>query len=285
MRWRAARRRERPRDGGPARREPADGRPPTATLAVEAEGLGVTFGARPALVDVTFSIPAGSLVGVLGPNGAGKTTLLRALLGELPHSGRAELRGRPGYVPQHTAAHEGFPIDALGVVLMGRYPRLGWLRRPTRADRTLALDLLDRVDLGEHARRQFSELSGGQRQRALVARALAQEGDVLLLDEPFTGVDAVSHEMLLTVLREQAAAGSTVLMTTHDVGEAGRVCDRLLMLNRELIAAGPTAEIFTPETLRRAYGAQVLELGTGTVLLDEGVHHHHGDEPPAGLTG
>jgi manganese/zinc/iron transport system ATP- binding protein len=252
---------------------------------VEVEGLGVAFDGRPALVDLSFSVPAGSLVGVLGPNGAGKTTLLRALLGELPHSGRATLSGRAGYVPQHTAAHQGFPIDALGVVLMGRYPRLGWLRRPGRADRELALALLDRVGLGDRARDQFSELSGGQRQRVLVARALAQEGELLLLDEPFTGVDATSHEKLLDVLREQAAAGTTVLMTTHDVGEAARVCDRLLILNRELVAEGPTGVIYSPETLRRAYGEQVLQLDGGTVLLDEGVHHEHGPEQSGGLTG
>jgi manganese/zinc/iron transport system ATP- binding protein len=251
--------------------------------AVEVADLRVAFGGRPALTDVSFTVPAGSLVGVLGPNGAGKTTLLRALLGELPHSGRAEVHGRTGYVPQHTAAHDGFPIDALGVVLMGRYPRLGWLRRPGRADRAVALGLLERMGLGDDARRQFSELSGGQRQRALVARALAQEGEVLLLDEPFMGVDTTSHETLLAVLREHAASGSTVLMTTHDVGEAGRVCDRLLILNRELVAEGPTEAIFTPETLRRAYGEQVLELGSGTVLLDEGVHHDHGAEPARGI--
>jgi ABC-type Mn2+/Zn2+ transport system ATPase subunit len=242
--------------------------------AVEVEHLGVAFDGRPALTDVSFAVPAGSLVGVLGPNGAGKTTLLRALLGDLPHSGRASVSGRTGYVPQHTAPHAGFPVDALGVVLMGRYPRLGWLRRPGAADRAAALALLDQVGLADHARRQFSDLSGGQRQRVLVARALAQEGDVLLLDEPFTGVDAVSHDKLLEVLRAQAAAGAAVLMTTHDVGEAGRVCDRLLILNRELIAEGPTESVFTPETLRRAYGSQVLELGGGAVLLDEGVHHH-----------
>jgi manganese/zinc/iron transport system ATP- binding protein len=253
-------------------------------LAAEVARLGVAFDGRPALADISFEVPAGPLVGILGPNGAGKTTLLRALLGELPHSGRAELHGRPGYVPQHTASHEGFPIDALGVVLMGRYPRLGWLRRPGRADREHALALLDRVGLREHARRQFAELSGGQRQRVLVARALAQEGDVLLLDEPFTGVDAVSHETLLAVLRELAADGRTVVMTTHDVGEAARVCDRLLILDRELVAEGATADVFTPETLRRAYGAQVLELGDGTVLLDEGVHHHHDEAPERGLT-
>jgi manganese/zinc/iron transport system ATP- binding protein len=257
---------------------------PSETFAIEVESLGVAFDGRPALTDISFRVPPGSLVGILGPNGAGKTTLLRALLGELPHSGRAELRGRPGYVPQHTAAHEGFPIDALGVVLMGRYPRLGWLRRPGRVDRQKALALLDRVGLADHSRRQFAELSGGQRQRVLVARALAQEGDVLLLDEPFTGVDAVSHETLLTVLRELAAEGRTVVMTTHDVGEAGRFCDRLLILDRELVAEGATADVFTPETLRRAYGAQVLELGEGTVLLDEGVHHHHDDSPDRGLT-
>jgi manganese/zinc/iron transport system ATP- binding protein len=257
----------------------------TDSPAIEVAGLGVAFNGRAALEDISFSVPSGSLVGVLGPNGAGKTTLLRALLGELPHSGRAAVRGRAGYVPQHTAPHQGFPVDALGVVLMGRYPRLGWLRRPGADDRDLALRLLDRVGLAEHARRQFSELSGGQRQRALVARALAQEGDVLLLDEPFTGVDAVSRDTLLGVLRGQAAAGSTVLMTTHDVGEAGRVCDRLLVLNTELVAEGPTVSVFTPDTLRRAYGGQVLELSSGTVLLDEGVHHHDDDATGGGLGG
>jgi ABC-type Mn2+/Zn2+ transport system ATPase subunit len=186
-------------------------------------------------------------------------------------------------VPQHTAAHEGFPVDALGVVLMGLYPQLGWLRRPGAAERAKALDLLERVGLREHARRQFSELSGGQRQRVLVARALAQEGDVLLLDEPFTGVDAVSHDKLLEVLRAQAAAGAAVLMTTHDVGEASRVCDRLLILNGELVAEGPTESVFTPEVLRRAYGGQVLELGSGAVLLDEGVHHHDHEPATGGL--
>ena len=250
--------------------------------AIEVQDLGVAFGERPALSDVSFSVPTGSLVGVLGPNGAGKTTLLRALLGELPHSGRATVHGRTGYVPQHTAPHEGFPVDALGVVLMGRYPQLGWLRRPGAADREVALGLLDRLGMREDASRQFSELSGGQRQRVLVARALAQEGEVLLLDEPFTGVDAISHDTLLDVLGAHAAGGATVLMTTHDVGEAGRICDRLLILNRELVAEGPTESVFTPETLRRAYGGQVLELSSGTVLLDEGVHHHH-EEAARGL--
>jgi ABC-type Mn2+/Zn2+ transport system ATPase subunit len=243
--------------------------------AVAVRDLSVSYNGRPALHRVSFEIPAGSLVGVLGPNGAGKTTLLRALLGEVDHRGTAELGGRPGYVPQHAASHAGFPIDPLGVVLMGRYPSLGWLRRPGRADRDLALALLERVGLRRHARRPFGELSGGQRQRVLVARALAQEGDVLLLDEPFTGIDVVSRDTLLGVFAEQTAAGRTVLMTTHDVGEAGRVCDRLLILNGELVAAGPTADVLTPDTLRSAYGGQVLELGGGAVLLDEGVHHDH----------
>ncbi|HEX8065603.1 MAG TPA: metal ABC transporter ATP-binding protein [Thermoleophilaceae bacterium] len=251
--------------------------------AVDVRDLTVSFGALVALDRVSFAVPAGKLVGVLGPNGAGKTTLLRALLGELPHSGTARLGGRPGYVPQHTAPHPSFPIDAIGVVLMGRYPSLGWLRRPGRADRELARRLLARVGLADHAGRQFSDLSGGQRQRVLVARALAQDGEVLLLDEPFTGIDAPSRDTLLRVLREQAAEGRAVVMTTHDVGEAGRVCDRLLFLNRELVAEGPTEQVFTADTLRRAYGGQVLELGSGTVLLDEGVHHEHeGDEEAVG---
>jgi manganese/iron transport system ATP-binding protein len=233
------------------------GREPSVTAAVTVDGLGVTFGQRTALEDVSFTVPRGAFVGILGPNGAGKTTLLRALLGEVGHTGRLELERPVAYVPQLSETQAAFPVDALGVVLMGAYPRLGWWRRPSRRDRDGALELLGRVGLADRARTTFDELSGGQRQRVLLARALAQEGRVMLLDEPLSGTDARSRELVLEVIAQQCAEGGTVLMTTHDLAEAARVCDRMLVLNRTLIAQGATEEIFTEDVLRRAYGGDV----------------------------
>ncbi len=250
--------------------------------AVTVEALSVAFGDRQALSEVSFRVPPGAFVGILGPNGAGKTTLLRALLGQLAPRGRVEIARPVAYVPQLSDAQSAFPIDALGVVLMGLYPRLGWWRRPSRADRDAARLLLDRVGLADRARSTFDELSGGQRQRVLLARALAQEGQVLLLDEPLGGVDTLSRELLLKAIGEERAAGRTVLMTTHDLAEAGRVCDRLLVLNRQLIAEGTTKEIFTEDVLRRAYGSDVLVLDGATAILDDPHHHAPGSSPWTG---
>ena len=241
---------------------------------VAASGLSVSFGPRQALDDVSFELWPGTFTGVLGPNGAGKTTLLAALLGTITHRGSARLEGRPAYVPQAGAIDAAFPIDALGVVLMGRYPRLGWRRRPRADDRRLAHEILEQVGLAAEARTSFGALSGGQRQRALVGRALAQEGDVLLLDEPLTGVDAPSAEVLLDVFEAERRSGRTVVMTTHDLAQAARVCDRLLLLNRSLVAAGRTDEVFRPEVLRRAYGSELLLSDGSTAVLDD-AHHHH----------
>jgi ABC-type Mn2+/Zn2+ transport system ATPase subunit len=242
--------------------------------AVRASRLSVSFPGRVALEDVSFEVPRGSWAGVLGPNGAGKTTLLDALLGTVALSGSAELRGRPAYVPQSGGADPSFPVDALGVVLMGRYPALGWHRRPRAEDRRRAREILAQLGLANEARVPFAALSGGQRQRALVGRALAQDGDVLLLDEPLTGIDAPSQEVILEVLDERRRAGATVVMTTHDLAQAARVCDRLLLLNRELVAAGTTDEVFRPPLLRRAYGGELLFLDEGAAVLDD-AHHHH----------
>ena len=247
----------------------ADGAPTVA-----ASGLSVSFGARQALDDVSFELWPGTFTGVLGPNGAGKTTLLGALLGTITHRGSARLEGRPAYVPQAGAIDAAFPIDALGVVLMGRYPRLGWRRRPRADDRRRAHEILEQVGLVTEARTSFGALSGGQRQRALVGRALAQEGDVMLLDEPLTGVDAPSTEVLLDVFDAERRSGRTVVMTTHDLAQAARVCDRLLLLNRSLVAAGRTDEVFRPEVLRRAYGSELLLIDGKTALFDD-AHHHH----------
>jgi ABC-type Mn2+/Zn2+ transport system ATPase subunit len=253
-----------------------------AADAVTVEALSVAFGDRQALSEVSFRVPAGAFVGILGPNGAGKTTLLRALLGQLSPRGRIEIERPLAYMPQLSDAQSAFPVDALGVVLMGLYPRLGWWRRPSRSDRDAARLLLDRVGLADRARSSFAELSGGQRQRVLLARALAQEGRVLLLDEPLAGVDTLSRELLLKAIGEERAAGRTALMTTHDLAEAGRVCDRLLVLNRELIAAGTTEQIFTEDVLRRAYGSDVLVLDGATAILDDPHHHPAGSSPWTG---
>ncbi|MBA3422032.1 MAG: metal ABC transporter ATP-binding protein [Thermoleophilaceae bacterium] len=242
-------------------------------VGLRADGLSVSFDARRALVDVSFEVPRATFAGVLGPNGAGKTTLLRALLGALPHAGSKWIGGRPAYVPQAGAVDNAFPIDALGVVLMGRYPRLGWRRRPGRADRHRALEILDAVGLAGEARSPFGTLSSGQRQRTLVGRALAQEGDVLLLDEPLTGVDTPSQEVILGVLDGERRRGRTLLMTTHDLGQAARVCDLLLVLNETLVAVGPPEEVFRPEVLGRAYGHELLLLGGYTALVDDAAHH------------
>ncbi len=236
---------------------------------VGAAELSVSFGTRHALDDVSFTAPPAAFVGVLGPNGAGKTTLLRALLGAVDYNGSKWLSGRPAYVPQAGAIDTAFPIDALGVVLMGHYPRLGWRRRPGRADRLRSLEILEQVGLGADARSPFGALSSGQRQRALVGRALAQEGDVLLLDEPLTGIDAPSQDVILGALEAQRRLGRTILMTTHDLGQAARVCDHLLILNRSVVAMGSTEEVFRPEVLDRAYGAELIVFDGQVALLDE----------------
>jgi len=248
----------------------------TGAPTVSANDLSVSFDGREALSELSFELSAGTFAGVLGPNGAGKTTLLRALLGTLEPRGSVRLEGVTAYVPQVGAVDAAFPVDALGVVLMGRYPRLGWRRRPGAEDRRRSREILEQVGLTEEARVSFGALSGGQRQRALVGRALAQEGDVLLLDEPLTGVDAPSAALLLEVFEAQRAAGRTVVMTTHDLAQAARVCSRLLLLNRSLVADGSADDVLRPQVLQRAYGGELLLMNGHTALLDDAHHHHHG---------
>lgn len=240
--------------------------------AIAVANLAVAYTGRPALAEVSFEVPRGALVGVLGPNGGGKTTLLRALLGTVSYTGSVVVNGPTAYVPQLPAVQASFPVDALGVVLMGRYARLGWLRPPGAADRRHALSLLERVGLLERARSPFGVLSGGQRQRALVARALAQDGEVLLLDEPLTGIDAPSQETVLSILREERERGRTVCLTTHDLAQAARVCDRLVLLDRTLIAEGTARQVLRPEVLARAYGRDFLRVDGYAAVVDD-AHH------------
>ncbi|MEO7912016.1 MAG: metal ABC transporter ATP-binding protein [Roseiflexaceae bacterium] len=253
--------------------------PLDAPPALEVRGLRVSYGAQPVLEDVAFALPAGRLVGIIGPNGAGKTTLLKAILGLVPIAagtiaagggiltqGRAAITRRGGhvaYVPQRDAINWRFPASVADVVLMGRYGRLGWLKRPGATDRTIAQRCLEQVGLDSFAARPIVALSGGQQQRVFLARALAQEPDVLLLDEPISGVDAPTQEAILAILSSLAAHGKTLLITTHDLRCNMEYFDALLALNRRVIALGPVAQVLTPDVLTRTYGTQVV-LADGT---------------------
>jgi ABC-type Mn2+/Zn2+ transport system ATPase subunit len=242
------------------------------------DGLAAGYGVRPPVFrDLAFDLRAGERIAVLGPNAGGKTTLFRVLLEELhPLAGTISAAGGFAYVPQTERSRLDFPVSTLDVALMGTLSRLPWWRRPGRAERAFAQAALERVGLGPLAGAQFGGLSGGQRQRVLVARALVQDAPILLLDEPFSGVDRPSEELLEALLADLAAEGRGVLVATHDLEQA-RAWDRVLCLNRGVVAFGPPAETLTPEVLARTYGADLVLIG------DEGrpavlPPHHHGSE-------
>jgi ABC-type Mn2+/Zn2+ transport system ATPase subunit len=248
-----------------------------APPAIEVCDLTVRYDGAPALEHVTFSIPAGSLIGIIGPNGAGKSTLMKAILGLVPAEcgeirvGGAPLArrgGRVAYVPQRDAINWRFPATVAEVVLMGRYGRIGWLRRPGPADRAAVRRALEQVGMASYAARPIDELSGGQQQRVFLARALAQEPDVLLLDEPISGVDAPTQDAVLQILHRLAMSGKTLLLTTHDLRCNMQYFDGLMALNRRLVALGRPDEVLTPRVLAATYGAQlVLADGTEVTLL------------------
>jgi ABC-type Mn2+/Zn2+ transport system ATPase subunit len=242
---------------------------------VETRALEAGYRAgRPAITGVEFSVQAGEQLAVLGPNGGGKTTLLRALLDELPYRrGEVRLGGRVAYVPQTERARLDFPVDALGVVLMGTYGSLPWYRRIGSAERSRAHEALERVGLADRAREQFGALSGGQRQRVLVARALAREARVLLLDEPLSGIDRPSTARLLAVLADLRGEGRVVLIATHDIQQA-RESDKVLCINHSQTGFGPPERALTTETLERTYGGELIVLPDGgrAVVVQ---HHAH----------
>jgi ABC-type Mn2+/Zn2+ transport system ATPase subunit len=269
-----------------------------AAACLTLEDVTVAYGGRPALESVTLSVPHGAQVAIVGPNGAGKSTLFKALVGLLPvRSGTVLLRDRrPGrhgdtiaYVPQREEIDWGFPVTVHDVVMMGRYGSLGWFRRPGAADREVVARCLDELGIAELERRAIGELSGGQQQRVFLARALAQEPHVLLLDEPFTGVDVGAREALLTLLDRLRGRGITVLVSTHDMETAAQRFELTALLNRRLIAYGEPASVFTQEHLSQAFGGQALFLG-GMVVIDQccpghvgdGEDHRHSHEPHAG---
>jgi manganese/zinc/iron transport system ATP- binding protein len=256
----------------PAR--PADaGAEPGAEVAVEVHDVTVAYHRKPVLWDIDLLLPAGRLIGVVGPNGAGKSTLIKAILGLVPvASGRIEVFGRPlkkarrliGYVPQRESVDWDFPVNAMDVVLMGRYGRLGWIRRPGRADKHIAAECLEKVGMTGFERRQISQLSGGQQQRVFLARALAQEASLYFMDEPFAGVDAATETAIVEVLRDLRREGRTVIAVHHDLQTVPEYFDHTVMLNLRLVAAGPTAEVFTKDNLHKTYGGRLTLLDEAT---------------------
>lgn len=216
------------------------------------DDLAVRLGGRRVLWDVSLSVHGGEFLGLIGPNGAGKTTLLRAILGIVPvERGTVEIEGAPlargrslvGYVPQRTEFAWDSPITVEETVLTGRVKQIGWFRRPAQLDFDAAAEALERVEMDHLASRPVGELSGGQRQRVLVARALALQPNLLLLDEPFTGLDMPTQELLLELFSELAAEGRAVVMSTHDLVGAIHQCSRLCLINRTVVADAPPAEL------------------------------------------
>jgi ABC-type Mn2+/Zn2+ transport system ATPase subunit len=246
-------------------------RPP----AIEARELTVRFGSRTALEDISLSIPEGSTVAVLGPNGAGKSTLFATAVGILaPRSGSIRLASdRIAFVPQRLDVEPAFPVTVGDVVGMGRYGDLGPFRRFRPRDRELVASAIGALGIAGLERRRFGTLSGGERQRALLAQAAAQDADVLLLDEPFTGVDAPTRERLRSLIEGWRAEGRTVLVATHDLASAARDYDLVVCLNRRLVAFGPAAVTCTEEVLAETFAGHVIRVGE---LVVDVAHHHHG---------
>ena len=231
-------------------------------IAIEIENLTVSYGPVPALLDISVSIPRGQLIGVIGPNGSGKSTLIKSILGfvradlgtvKLFGEHAAQVKGRVAYVPQRGAVDWDFPVTVRDVALMGRYGKRRWWQDLTREDYELADAALQTVRMSEFANRQIGQLSGGQQQRVFMARALTQDAEVLLLDEPFAGVDAATESAILNVLQQTRAAGKTVVVVHHDLATAAEYFDYLLLLKQRLFGFGRPSQILDPTLLADVY--------------------------------
>jgi manganese/iron transport system ATP-binding protein len=259
---------------------------PDSHFALELRNLNVRYNGLAVLEDLTLQVESGLRVAVVGPNGAGKSTLFNVLAGLLlPESGKVHVHGHLpaqylclAYVPQSSQMDWSFPVSVRDVVMMGRTGQLGLLRWPGTKDTNQVQRSLERVKLEALAHRQISELSGGQKQRMLIARALAQEANLLLLDEPLAGLDLPSQDQILSLLKDLKQEGLTVLFATHDLELASEHFDRILLLNRKLIAYGTRQEVLSVENLALAYGGhmQMVETREGKVWVgDVGGHHGH----------
>jgi manganese/iron transport system ATP-binding protein len=245
---------------------------------LELENVTVAYNGSPALQEVSFQVPHGAQVAVVGANGAGKSTLFKALVGLLPvRGGRILIHGQPlgshhdcvAYVPQREDVEWRFPVTVEDVVMMGRFRRQGWLKRPSLQDRAAVASSLAQMGIASLAKRSIGELSGGQQQRAFLARALAQEPHILLMDEPFTGVDIATQEATLDLLVQLKTQQVTIMISTHDLNLAARHFDLVLLLHRRVVAFGAPAEVLTAQALSEAFGGQVLVLENGAVVVDD----------------
>ncbi len=243
---------------------------------LEVHDLTVAYRTQPVLWDIDLTLPEGHLIAIVGPNGAGKSTLLKAVLGLVrPLTGWVKIYGAPysqrrswvGYVPQRESVDWDFPTSALDVVTMGLYGRIGWFRRPSRRHVDLALQCLEKLGMQDFARRQISQLSGGQQQRVFLARALAQEAKLYLMDEPFAGVDATTERAVLTLLQDLRREGKTVVAVHHDLQTVAEYFDYVVLLNMRLVAAGPVGTTFTQENLQRTYGGRLTVLSQAAEAL------------------
>ncbi len=246
-----------------------------------AEGLRVTYrNGHRALNDASFAIPRGTIAALVGVNGAGKSTLFKAIMGFVPAaSGQISLlglgvkealkAGLVAYVPQAEEVDWSFPVLVEDVVMMGRYGQMGLLRRPRAADRAAVTQALARVGMQDYRHRQIGELSGGQRKRVFLARALAQNGQVILLDEPFTGVDVQTEEAIITLLRQLRDEGRVMLVSTHNLGSVPEFCDQVILVKGTVLAYGPTAQVFTHDNLQAAFGGVLRHFVLGGDVLHD----------------
>ncbi len=236
------------------------------TKAIQVTDLTVAYRETPVLWDIDLDVPPGVLLSIVGPNGAGKTTLIKAILGLVrPAAGNVLIYNKPyavqrkivGYVPQRGSVDWDFPTNVLDVVMMGRYGALGWVRRPGKQDRELAMHAIEKVGMEKYTTRQISQLSGGQQQRVFIARALVQDATIYLMDEPFQGVDATTERTIIALLQELRENGKTVVVVHHDLQTVTDYFDWVMLLNIRRIASGPVEETFTPDNLRETYGGRI----------------------------
>ena len=263
------------------------------TRLLEFESVSVAYSGKTILHNLTFAVPVGARVAVVGPNGAGKSTLFKALVGLLPlRSGTIRIHGLPlgghkdcvAYVPQREDVEWRFPVNVQDVVMMGRFGQIGWWKRPSNHDWLVVKRCLGQMGIANLAQRPIGELSGGQQQRVFLARALAQEPHILLMDEPFTGVDMTTQEATLELLDNLHAQQVTILISTHDLSLAAQRFTHVLLINRRAIAYGAPGQALTTQTLNEAFGGKILQLPDGAVLVEDccdepdhfGKHHQPG---------
>lgn len=263
----------------------------TGTARLEFENVMVAYNGHPILDDLTFEVPHGAQVAVVGPNGAGKSTLFKALVGLLPlRKGQIRIHGLPlgqhkdcvAYIPQREEVDWRFPVTVEEVVMMGRFNNFGWLGKPGEQDHAAVQQSMDQLGITKLAKRSIGELSGGQQQRVFLARALAQEPHILLMDEPFTGVDVATQEATLALLDDLRTRSVTVMVSTHDLSMAAERFERILLLKRRLIGYGAREQVFTRENIGAAFGKQALILDNTVVVdhccPDDEHEHTHGEE-------